>query len=187
MSLLLTILAAPALAAASPLAPATADSPVVCLWAGYRNKEWDVLVPLVRAGMNPQTNDQRILLDKIRVVSDNCRKRYGWGKKRQDLALRYFAGRVLATDSTYQLKHHGLDYPKLKAVVDALDAPTRRAYVDNKVTADQSAATFAALKAAGIDFDLVPDEEKPGFARALSQGVLGLVIEQQAEADYAEA
>jgi hypothetical protein len=168
--------------------PALAQSkPVECIYNTHKKSDWPLLTKVVRAGMVATNNEERLLVDQIGASVATCRQRYGWGKKRQDVATRYFAGRVLATDSTYHLKKFGLDYEKLKALVAALDAPTRQAYVAGNVTNDQSAATFAALKTLGIDFAAVPAEDRAMFGQKLSQGILGLVVEQEAEAAYAGA
>jgi hypothetical protein len=173
------------LALAAPAAPAMADAPVACIYYTYKNKDWVPLVKLVRSGMVPQGNDERSMLQDIQAAAESCRIRYGWGKKKQEIALRYFAGRVLATDSTFHLKKFGLDYTKLKTLVAALDASTRQAYVAGQVSNDQSAATMAALGTVGIDFGTVPAEERGLFAQKLAQGILGAVVEQEAEAGFA--
>jgi hypothetical protein len=184
VSLLSLALLAPMPAVAAPAAAPFADPPVACIYHTYRNKDWPPLVKLVRSGMNPADNGERVMLGNIQAAAEVCRKRYGWGKKRQDAALRYFVGRVLATDSTYHLKKFGLDYEKLEALVAALDPGTRQAYVAGNVSNDQSAATLAALKTLGIDFAAVPAEERALFGQKLSQGVLGLVVEHEGEAAF---
>jgi hypothetical protein len=184
LALSLALAAAPALFAA---APAVAQQrPVACVYYGMPKGDRPELVKVVRAGIVATNDGERVLVDKIRASADACRKRYGWGKKRMDAAMRYFAGRVLATDSTYHLRKYGFDYEKLKALIVALDAPTRQAYVAGNVTNEQSAATIEALKALGVDFAAVPVEERAMFGQKLSQGILGLVVEQEGEAAYSE-
>jgi hypothetical protein len=184
LRLVLALAAVPVLFAAAPAA--AQQQPVACVYYGMPKGDRPELVKVVRAGIVATNDGERVLVDNIKTSADACRKRYGWGKKRQDAAMRYFAGRVLATDSTYHLKKFGFDYEKLKALVAALDAPTRQAYVAGNVTNEQSAATIAALKELGVDFAAVPAEERAMFGQKLSQGVLGLVVEQEGEAAYAD-
>lgn len=178
-------LAAPAFFTATPAFAQT--KPVECIYNAYRNKDWPVLTKVVRAGMNATNNEEKLIVEEIGNAVAICKRRFGWGKARQDLATRYFAGRVLATDSTYHLKKYGLNYEKLKDLVAALDPATRQAYVASNVSNDQSAATLAALKTLGIDFAAVPAEERASFGQKLSQGILGLVVEQEAEEAFAKA
>jgi hypothetical protein len=185
MILALALATPPAFAVAPTSAAPMASAPIACIYDTYRDKDWVPLVKLVRSGMNATTPAERIMAENIRTAAGICAKRYGWGKKKQDLALRYFVGRVLSTDSTFNLKKYGLDYPKLKQLVAALDAPTQQAYVAGNVTSEQSAATFAALSTVGVDFNTVPAEEKQGFAQKLSQGILGQLVEQDAETAFA--
>lgn len=168
----------------APAQEADHNDPVACIYRVLRKPDYPMLVKIVRQGMVGQTGDEKAEVELIRAASGRCRVQYGWGKKKEDAALRWFAGRVLSGDATFNLKKYGLDFPKLKAVVGRLDAATRAAYVSGKVSNEQSQATLAALAAEGVDFSTVPAEERGMFAQKLSQGILGLVLQIEAEAAF---
>ena len=181
----LALILAPALVVvgASPARAQEAErnDPVACIYRVLHKSDYATLVKIVRQGMVGQTGDERIQVDQIGAAAKRCRAQYGWGKKKEDAALRWFAGRVLSGDATFALKQYGLDFEKLKAVVARLDAPTRAAYLSGTVTNDQSQATLAALAAEGVDFSAIPVAERGVFAQKLSQGILGLVLQLEAE------
>lgn len=160
------------------------DAPIACIYRVLLKPDYPMLVKIVRQGMVGQTPTEKAEVQRIGDASNSCRVKFGWGKKKQDAALRWFAGRVLSGDTTFNLKKYGLDFPKLKAVVARLDAPTRAAYVSGTVSNEQSQATLAALAAEGIDFSAIPAEERGTFAQLLSQGILGLVLQIEAEAAF---
>jgi hypothetical protein len=177
------------LAALTCAAPAHAqeaegNSPIACIYRVLPKPDFPLLTKVVRQGINGQTATEKNEVERIGAATQRCRSQYGWGKKREEAALRWFAGRVLSGDTTYHLKKYGLDFFKLKALVAQLDGPTRAAYVSGTVSNAQSQATFAALKSVGVDFDAVPAEERAMFAQKLSQGVLGLVLQIDAEAAF---
>lgn len=185
LALFLAPLAAATLGAAPAAAQeAEANSPIACIYRVLPKPDFPLLTKVVRQGISGQTNAEKNEVDRIGAATARCRGQYGWGKKKEDAALRWFAGRVLSGDTTYSLKKYGLDFFKLKALVAQLDGPTRAAYVSGTVSNDQSQATFAALKSVGIDFDAVPAEERAMFAQKLSQGILGLVLQIEAEAAF---
>lgn len=184
----LALILAPAIAAVTGIAPAQAqadsDSPVACVYRVVHKDDYAMLVKVVRQGMKGQTADEKEQVNRIGEATMRCRKQYGWGRKKEDAALRWFAGRVLSGDATFSLKKYGLDFAKLQALVAMLDAPTRAAYLSGNVTDEQSRATLAALAAVGIDFASIPAEERATFAQKLSQGILGLVLQQEAETAF---
>ncbi|MDF7774017.1 hypothetical protein P1X14_02055 [Sphingomonas sp. AOB5] len=161
--------------------------PVACIYYGLKKGDWPMLVKVVRSGMNGETSAEKVLVDQIGQSTARCRARYGWGRPRESAALRYFAGRVLGSDSTFHLKKYGLTYPKLVELVDLLDPATRRAYVSNQVTSEQSAETMAALAKVGIDFNAVPAEERAAFAHKLAQGILGQILQLEGQKAFNEA
>ncbi|MCW3848821.1 hypothetical protein OF829_16405 [Sphingomonas sp. LB-2] len=179
---------APTLVAVTGIAPAHAQAdrndPIACIYRVYHKSDWAVLVKVVRQGLVGQTGDEKAEVDRIGAATKRCRSQYGWGKKKEDLALRWFAGRVLSGDATFNLKKYGFDFEKLQALVARLDAPTRAAYLSGQVSNEQSQATLAALAAVGIDFASIPAEDRAMFAQKLSQGILGLVLQQEAEAAF---
>lgn len=184
----LALILAPVLAVAG-VSPAQAqeaerNDPIACIYRVLPKRDYAVLVKIVRQGMVGQTGDEKAEVERIGAATVRCRGQYGWGKKKEAAALRWFAGRVFSGDATFNLKKYGLDFEKLKAVVVRLDAPTRAAYVSGNVSNDQSQATMAALAAEGIDFSAVPVEERAMFAQKLSQGILGLVLQMEAEAAF---
>lgn len=176
-------LAAPLLSTAVPAQAAA--PPIECIYNVLHKTDWPILVKVVRQGIQGETSAERIQIDSIHAATDRCRRQYGWGKKRENIALHWFAGGVLSAHATFELKKYGLDHEHLRALVARLDAPTRQAYLSGQVSNEQSAATFAALAATGISIDAVPAEERSVFARELSQGVLGEALKMQAEADFA--
>lgn len=178
-TMLAVITATPALAQ-----EADRSDPVACIYRVLRKTDYPMLVKIVRQGMVGQTPTERAEVDMIQAATGSCRSQYGWGKKKQEVALRWFAGRVLSGDTTFNLKKYGLDFERLKAVVARLDAPTRKAYVSGTVSNEQTQATLAALAAEGIDFQAIPAEERGMFAQKLSQGILGLVLQLEAEAAF---
>jgi hypothetical protein len=185
----LALVLAPAMLAVSGIAPATAqdaeyNSPIACIYKTHRKSDFPMLVKVVRQGLVGQTAAEKAEVDRIGSATHSCRSKYGWGKKKEEAALRWFAGHVLSENATYELKKYGLDREKLKAVVARLDAPTRAAYVSGRVSDTQSQATLDALKAEGIDFGAIPAEERGMFAQKLSQGILGSVLQLEAEAAF---
>lgn len=184
----LILILASAIAAVLGIAPAHAqansDSPIACVYRVVHKDNYSMLVKVIRQGMKGQTADEKEQVNRIGEGAMRCRKQYGWGKKKEDAALRWFAGRVLSGDSTFNLKKYGLDFEKLQALVARLDAPTRAAYLSGNVSNEQSQATLAALSAVGIEFASIPAEERAMFAQKLSQGILGLVLQQEAEAAF---
>lgn len=184
----LALILAPLFAALAGAAPAQAqaerDSPIACVYRVLHKDDYAMLVKVVRQGMKGQTSAEEEQVNSIGAATLRCRKQYGWGKKREDAALRWFAGRVLSGDSTFTLKKYGLDFERLQALVAQLDAPTRAAYLSGNVSNEQSQATLAALSAVGIEFSSIPAEERGMFAQKLSQGILGLVLQQEAEAAF---
>jgi len=184
----LALILAPMLAivGVSPAHAQEADrnDPVACIYRVLPKPDYPLLVKIVRQGLVGQTGAEEGEVEKIGTATAKCRSQYGWGKKKEAAALRWFAGRVLSGDTTYNLKKYGLDFIKLKAVVARLDAPTRAAYVSGSVSSEQTQATLAALAAEGIDFATIPAEERGMFAQKLSQGILGLLLQLEAEAAY---
>ncbi|MEZ0243127.1 MAG: hypothetical protein ACAH11_07100 [Sphingomonas sp.] len=185
----LAFILAPALVAVTGIAPAQAqdaeyNSPIACIYKTLRKPDFPLLVKIVSQGLVGQTSAEKAEVDRIGAATHSCRGKYGWGKKKEDAALRWFAGHVLSENTTYELKKFGLDRDKLKAVVARLDAPTRAAYVSGRVSDGQSQATLEALKAEGIDFAALPAEERGHFAQKLSQGILGMVLQIEAEAAF---
>ena len=174
--------------AVTGIAPAHAqadrDDPIACIYKVHHKTDFPLLVTVARQGLVGRTNAEKGEIDRIQISAKRCEAQYGWGKKKQEAALRWFVGRVLSGDATFNLKKYGLDFEKLQALVARLDAPTRAAYLSGKVSNEQSQATLAALAAVGIDFASIPAEERAMFAQKLSQGILGLVLQQEAEAAF---
>ncbi|MES2443481.1 MAG: hypothetical protein V4574_11685 [Pseudomonadota bacterium] len=188
-ALSLALAAMPVLAATpAPAAPViAAGPPIECIYNVLHKNDWPTLVKVVRQGITGVTNGEKMQVELIGSATERCRKQYGWGKKRQDIAVRYFAGRVLSGDAVFNLKKYAIDHAQLEALVARLDAPTKQAYVAGQVSNEQSAATFAALDALGLGLDKVPAEERQAFAQKLAQGVLGTIVAQEAEAAFAAA
>ncbi|NML04837.1 hypothetical protein [Sphingomonas sp. G-3-2-10] len=161
--------------------------PVACIYYGLKKNDWPTLVKVVRAGMNGDSPTEKEQINQIGQATARCRARYGWGKTRENAALRYFAGRVLGSDSTYNLKKYGLTYSKLVELVEALDPATRQAYVSGQVSNEQSAATMAALATIGIDFNAIPAEERAAFAQKLAQGILGQILQLEGQKAFNDA
>lgn len=161
--------------------------PVACIYYSLKKNDWPTLVKVVRAGMNGESSTEKEQISQIGQATARCRSRYGWGKPRENAALRYFAGRVLGSDATFNLRKYGLTYPKLVELVDALDPATRQAYVSGQVSNDQSAATMAALAKIGIDFSAVPAEEKSVFVQKLAQGILGQILQLEGQKAFSDA
>lgn len=170
--------------AAPAFAQADHNSPIACTYRVLRKDNYPLLVKVIRQNMTGQTGDEKAIVDRIGEASVRCQKQYGWGRKKQDISLQWFAGRVLSGDATFNLKQYGLDFARLQALVAQLDAPTRAAYLSGNVSNEQSQATLRALTAVGIDFAAIPAEERGAFAQKLSQGILGLVLQQEAEAAF---
>lgn len=184
----LALILAPVVAALA-VSPAQAqeanrDAPIACIYRVLPKPDFEIIVKVVRQGMTGQTADEKNEVDRIRAANARCRAQYGWGKKKQDMAMRWFAGRVLSGDSTFALKKYGFDFEHLKALVAQLDGPTRAAYISGTVSNEQSQATMKALGAVGIDFSAIPAEERGLFAQKLSQGILGAVLQIEAEAAF---
>ena len=160
------------------------NAPIACVYRTLRKNDFPMLVRIVRQGMRGQTADEKEQVNRIGEAAMRCRQRYGWGKPREDAALRYFAGRVLTSNATFELKDFGLTFTKLSELVARLDAPTRAAYLSGQVSNDQSRLTLEALAAVGVDFAAVPEDKRAMFGQKLSQGIVGLLLQQEARAAF---
>lgn len=157
---------------------------VACAYTGLTKDNWPVLIALVKNGLNAKTNAEKFQFDKIVDQVERCRKTYGWGNKSKNIAMKYFSGRALRSNATYELKKHGVTDDALLAIVARYDAPTRAQVASYQMGQAATQTAIETLAAMGITLDKVPEAERADFGRLLGQGIVGLVIEQDAAAEF---
>ena len=161
------------------------NRPVACIYNKAARVARPDLLALVRSGFKPTNGAEKTAMMTLGDGVTSCRGQYGWAEKKQGIALRYMSARVLHEDAVYQGKKFGLTAEMLTSLVGKLDAAGRAAYLAGQPTAALSAAAFAHLKGAGLVTDSLSAEDSATLNHAISEGITGIVAEQDAEASYA--
>lgn len=182
LSLSLALSAGVVLTPAPALAAAT---PIECIYAGLdKGQNWDLTVKVVKQGIRSESNIEEEQVNRIGEQVMRCRKRYGWGKAREDAALRYFVGRVLVKDATDHLHDYGFSFAILKEVVDALYESDRATFATGSAQPQIVTKVIGMLKEKGVNVDGVAEGDRTMFGQMVGQAVVGLAMQQKAEADY---
>ncbi|MBO9712138.1 hypothetical protein [Sphingomonas sp.] len=173
-----------ALALAATPMPAMASVPVACVYDSFRKTDWATMVKVARNGLNGTTADEKDMVSRIGETAQMCRVRYGWSTERMNVAIGYFVGRVLSSNCTHDLRDRGVDFDKLKTMLGALSKEEREQLIGG-AQAQMAPLYSKALAAGGIDPASIPEADRAAFDEKLKQGLLGLIIEQDAEARFA--
>ena len=182
----LAIAAAGALAllAAAPAA-AKNDRPVECVFKNTLRVQRAVMASLVKNGFDAKTSDEKMAHGMIGTAIAACVAQYGWGDKRQAIAVRFMSGRVLREDAAYHGRPVGLTAEMIAGYVAGLDAAARAAYTSGQATSAHNQAAFAYLKAQGMAVDAMAPDDIRRIGELMNEGVAGTIMEQDADAAYA--
>ena len=182
MSLVATALTgAPAMAARDDLPP------VACVVQRTDKVPRAELLELVKSGFAPTTNAGKTTMSNLGQVISSCRAKYGWGKAKQDIAIRYFSARLLHDDAIVQGGKFAITDAMMTAYVAALDAATRDSYARGQVTPEMNRAAFAHLLNAKVGLEGRPAEELQAIGRAVNSSIYAIIVEQDSEKAYAKA
>lgn len=177
-------LAAIALLSAAP-AFARDERPVACIYTRTMAVKRPDIVALVRSNFAPTDKAGKLAMAMVGESVNACRVKYGWSDKKQLIALNYLRARVVREDAVYRAGKFGLTDAMLDTVVASFDAPTRAAFLGGQPTAAMSGMVFAGLKAAGLKSDSLSGEDNNLLNAAVSDGIAGTLMAQQAEATFA--
>ena len=182
--LLATSLVATALIGAP--APAKTDLPPhACIVQRTDRLSRPELLDLVKSGFAPTTNAGKTTKQAVGEVITSCVAKYGWGKAKQDIAIRYFSARVLHDDAIVQGGKFAITDAMMTAYVASLDATARASYARGQVTPEMNRAAFAHLQSANIVLEGRPSEEIQAIGQALNSGVYAIIVEQESIQAYA--
>ncbi|MDB5703084.1 MAG: hypothetical protein JWN66_200 [Sphingomonas bacterium] len=143
------------------------------------------LLELVKGGFAPTTNDGKATMRAVGEVITSCVTKYGWGKAKQDIAIRYFSARLLHDDAIVQGGKFAITDAMMTAYVASLDAGMRASYAKGQVTPEMNRAAFAHLQTASIALEGRSAEEIQAIGRALNSGVYAIIVEQESIKAYA--
>jgi len=161
------------------------DRPVACVYVKASRIKRNQLVALVRSGFTPAGSEEKEAMMSLGDAVAACRVQNGWSEKRQGIAVRYMSARVLREDASFHGKKFGLTDEMLVGLVATLDAAGRAAYVAGQPTPELNRAAVAYLKGAGMGVDALPLEDMTRLGELVGQGVTGIIVQQEAEANYA--
>jgi hypothetical protein len=145
------------------------------------------LLALVKGGFAPATNAGKTTMRAVGEVISFCVAKHGWGKGKQDIAIRFFSASVLHDDAVDQGAKYAITDTMMLAYVASLDAPTRDSYARGQVTADMNRAAFAYLQRAGVQVEGRSAEEVQAIGQALNAGIYAIITEQDSERAYSKA
>ena len=180
------MIALPLAATLLAAAPACAkdERPVTCVYFNITRVPRNQLVALVRSGFAATSPEEKKAMTSVGDAVAVCRMSNGWADKRQAQAVRYMSARVLREDAVYQGKKFGLTDEMLTGLVATLDAAGRAAYVAGRPTPELNRAAIGYLKTAGMLIDSLTPEDMSRLGQALAEGVTGIIVEQDVEANF---
>jgi hypothetical protein len=177
------------LAASAPLA--AQDQPesgkklaVGCIYGRVSYLDRPALVAFIKGGFEARTAEERALRQKVGIQVSECRKKYGWGDKREQLGIQYMSGRILRSDAQYHLKDHGVDYAHFDAAVAALTPAQRAAFLQGRFDGEMYEAVAATMIAGGARLAGLEGAALQTAAQYVSQGIQATLLAEEARAGY---
>ncbi len=180
---ILTVIAAAALPAALS-AQGEPRIPVGCIYSGVTKLDRPLLVAVIKKGMQPETNEEKLIHQRVGAKVGDCTKQYGWGEKRRNLAVQYMSGRILRTDAQYHLKDHGVTYEQFDAALAALTPEQKAVIREGRLTTELYEAVSATMVAGGAKFEGLEGDKLQEVARLLLQAMQASIVAEDAKAAY---
>ena len=140
-------------------------TPIACPYRTLpRTIDRDALANLARSAFEPKTAAEKRASQMVGERLAACQVSNGWGERSRQAAYRYLTGRVLLSNSRYQLRGHAVTTAHIEAAHAALSTEAQQNAARGSISSADMTIAWNALIAGGAKLDAVPADQRGAIA-----------------------